>query len=166
MFPVHTNMFKIMVDGVEHSCYSGACGCVTVGSAADAQVRLPSAAAEHLKIYPLDSSYGGGFKVTLHARDGMTLHTKEWTGQKKTVQGTTDPPGWLVGTDINFWGGKNYSPVFIRGHEPPGWVLVYGGDSMTVRDHTIQVINYCGTCGRQGKPYDQLWQCTCAKRAT
>ena len=134
-------MFIIKVDGVEHSRYSGACGCVTVGSAADAQVRLPSAAAEHLKIYPLDGSFGGCFKVTVHARDGMTQHTKEWWGKPKTVQWTTDIP-------------------------KSGWVLVYGGDSMTVRDHTIQVINYCGTCGRQGKPYDQLWQCTCAKRAT
>ena len=160
MFPVHTNMFKIMVDGVEHSCYSGACGCVTVGSAADAQVRLPSAAAEHLKIYPMHGSYGGCFKVTLHARDGMTQHTKHWTGKKQTVKWTTDPPGWLV-PDCD-----TENIITVHGLERPGWVLVYGGDSMTVRDHTIQVINYCGTCGRQGKPYDQLWQCTCAKRAT
>ena len=157
-------MFKIMVDGIEHSRHSPTCAVVTVGSAADAQVRLHSAAAEHLKIYPLHGSYGGCFKVTLHAPDGMTHETSNF--RRQTVQWTTDPPGCLVGTNINCWGGKDYSPVFIKGHEPPGWVLVYGGDSMTVSGHVIQVINYCGTCGRKGTPHDELWACTCAERAT
>ena len=156
-------MFKILVDGRTHGSYTNATVCVTVGSAADADVRLASAAAEHLKIYPLHDSYGGCFKVTVHARDGMTQHTKEWWGARKTVQWTTDPPGWLVGTDINAFGLPGRNPVFIHGQERPGWVLVYGGDSMTIRGHEIQLINWCGTCGRHDK---DLCQCTCAKRAT
>jgi len=159
-------MFKILVDGVEHGSYTNDTVCVTVGSAADAHVRLPSAAAEHIKIYPLHDSYGGGFKVTVHARDGMTQHTKTWYGQKQTVQWTTDPPNWLVpkDKDINhFTGLESNKLMFIHGHEKPGWVLVHGGDSMTIRDRKIQVINWCGTCKR----HDQdLWQCTCAARAT
>ena len=129
-------MFKIIVDNIERGCYSDNCGAVTVGSAADAQVRLPSAAAEHLKIYPLDASFGGCFKVTLHARDGMTHHTKHWTGKRQTVKWTTDPPGWLVpDCDIE-------NIITVHGLERPGWVLLYEGDSMTVRDHVIQVIRY------------------------
>ena len=139
-------MFKIMVDGKEHTRYDDACVRVNVGSAADAQVRLPSAAPEHLKIYPLHDSYGGCFKVTVHAPEGMTHHTKHWTGRKQTVQWTPD----LVGTDINRWGGFGNKNVFLHGHERPGWVLVHGGDFMTIKAHTIQVINYCGTCGKQG----------------
>ena len=134
-------MFKIMVDGKEHSRYADTCGCVNVGSAADAQVRLQSAAEEHLKIYPMHGSYGGCFKVTVHAADGMTQHTKEWWGARKTVQWTTDPLGWLVGTDIDTFGLPGRNPVFIHGQERPGWVLVHGGDSMTVKGHEIQVIN-------------------------
>ena len=140
-------MFKIMVDGIEHSRHSPTCKVVTVGSAADAQVRLPSAAAEHLKIYPLDDSFGGCFKVTLHARDGMTQHTKHWTGRRQTVEWTPDPPNWLVGTDINLLVREDKKTVFIHGHERPGWVLVFGGDVMTIRGRNIQVINYRGTSG-------------------
>ena len=159
-------MFKIMVDGIEHSRHSPTCAVVTVGSAADAQVRLHSAAAEHLKIYPLHDSYGGCFKVTVHAREGMTHKFRTIAGERQTVQWTTDHGDWLVGTDINRGGGMGDKKVFLHGHERPGWVLVHGGDSMTVMGHEIQVINYCGTCGRKGMPYDQLWQCTCAERAT
>ncbi len=165
-------MFKILVDGVEHSSYTNKTVCVTVGSAADANVRLPLAAAEHIKIYPLHDSYGGCFKVTVHARDGMTQETKELRKTKdgratmtKTVQWKPDPPNWLQATSLNIFGNetKSAGAVFIHGHEKPGWVLVYGGDSMTIRDREIQVINWCGTCKRQGK---DLWQCTCAARAT
>ena len=154
-------MFKILVDGRTHGSYNKATVCVTVGSAADADVKLPSAAAEHIKIYPLDGSYGGCFEVTVHAPDGMTQHTKHWTGRKQTIQWTADPPNWLVPTDI----GVVKNSMFIKGPKP-GCVLVHGGDKMTIRGHEIQVINYCGTCGRKGTPHDELWTCTCAERAT
>ena len=155
-------MFEILLDGRTHGCYTQATACVTVGSAADADVKLPSAAAEHIKIYPLDGGYGGCFKVTVHAPDGMTHHTKHWTGREQTIEWTPsrDPPYWLDGTTR---GNDNF---FLKGPGPPGWVLVYGGDSMTVSGHVIQVINYCGTCGRKGTPHDELWACTCAERAT
>ena len=149
---MHLDMFKILVDGRMHGSYTNATVCVTVGSAA-----------EHIKIYPLKDSYGGCFKVTVHAADGMTQHTSTWMGRKQTVKWTTDPSGWLVSTDINFLGREDNNPVFIHGHERPGWVLVHGGDSMTVKGHEIQVINWCGTCRRHDK---DLWQCTCAERAT
>ena len=156
---MHLAMFKILVDGRTHGSYTNATVCVTVGSAADADVRLASAAAEHITIYPLKDGLRGCFKVTVHARDGMTHHTKHWTGRRQTVQWTTDPPYWLVGTDI----GQGNDPFFLKGPGPPGWVLLHGGDSMTVKGHEIKVINWCGTCGRHDK---DLWQCTCAERAT
>ncbi len=155
-------MFKILVDGVEHGSYTSRTVCLTVGSAANADVRLEAAAAEHIKIYPLHGSYGGCFKVTVHARAGMTQHTTTWKGERQTVQWTTDPPNWLVAKDINFLGLEGKKTVRIHG-ERPGYVLVHGGDSMTVGDHEIQVLNWCGTCGREDK---DLWKCTCAARAT
>ena len=53
-FPIESNMFKITVDGVEHSRYDDEWVWINVGSAAGAEVRLPWAAGEHLKIYPMD----------------------------------------------------------------------------------------------------------------
>jgi hypothetical protein len=58
-------MFKILVDGVERGRYTDTCGCVNVGSAADAQVRLPWAAAQSLKIYPMHAGDYGDFRVTI-----------------------------------------------------------------------------------------------------
>ena len=113
-----------------------ACVRVNVGSAADAQVRLPWAAPEHMKIYPLHGSHGGNFTVSIHDPAGMTHKTTEWWGKPKTVQHYPDPP-WKV--------------------------YMYGRDSMTIRGHVIQVINFCGTCGKEGK---ELWQCTCGTRRT
>jgi hypothetical protein len=127
-------MFKILVNGVEHGRYTDTCGCVTVGSAENADVYLPSAATEHIKIYPLHGSYGGCFKVTVHARDGMTHHTKEWGGVWKTVQWTPDPPYWLKAT-------SRMNLVTFHGDKPPGWVLVHGGDEMIIGKHKIEVIN-------------------------
>jgi hypothetical protein len=152
-------MFKILVDGRTHGSYTDDTVCVTVGSAADADVKLPSADAEHIKIYPLHGSYGGCFKVTVHAPDGMTQHTKHWTGRRQTIRWTPNPPYWLTGVCAT------ENSLFLHG-EKPGWVLVYGGDTLTIKDRNIQVINYCGTCGRRGMPHDQLWECTCAGRAT
>ena len=48
-----------MSSGKEHSRYDDACVRVNVGSAADAQVCLPWAAKEHLKIYPMHAGYYG-----------------------------------------------------------------------------------------------------------
>ena len=120
-------MFKIMVDGIEHSRYSDACVRVNVGSAADAQVRLPWAAEEHLKICPMHTGDYGDFRVTIHDPEGMTHKTTEWWGKRKTVQWYPDPR----------------------------WVRVRGGESMTIRGHVIQVISWCGRCGKMH--YD----CTC-----
>ena len=133
---MHLDMFKILVDGNFHSCYAPVVVRVNVGSAANAQVCLPWAAEEHLKIYPMRGSHGGNFTVSIHDPAGMTLKTTEWWGKPKTEQHYPDPP-WKV--------------------------YVNGGDSMTIRGHVIQVINFCGTCGLQGK---QLWKCTCAEHAT
>ncbi len=132
-------MFKILVDGIEHSRYAQTFrGCITVGSAADAQVRLPWAAPLSLQIRPLTDGDGGDFAVTVHDPEGMTHNTAEWWGKRITVQHYPDPL----------------------------WVRVRGGDSnesMIIRGHVIQVITWCATCGRQPK---QLWQCTCADRRT
>jgi len=158
-------MFKILVDGVEHvehGSYTDDTVCITVGSAADAVVKLSSAAAEHIKIYPLHDSLGGCFKVTVHAHDGMTQHTKHWTGRHQTIQWTPDPvyPYWLAGACAT-----DNILTLITGGDMHG-VLMYGGDTLTIRDRKIQVINYCGTCLRRGMPHDELWECECADRAT
>ena len=147
-------MFKILVDGRTHGSYNKDTVCVTVGSAAGADVCLPSAAAEHIKIYPLKDSFGGCYKATVHALDGMTQHTKHWTGRSQTIHWTLDPPYWLAGACAT------ENSVYLHG-EKPGWVLVYGGDTLTIRGRNIKVINYCGTCGKEDK---NLWQCTCAER--
>ena len=58
-------MFKIMVDEEEHSRYDEKEWVwIDVGSAADAEVRLPWADAQHLSIYPC--SYGH-FLVAIHS---------------------------------------------------------------------------------------------------
>ena len=149
-------MFKIMVDGKEHTRYDDACVRVNVGSAAAAQVRLPSAAPEHLKIYPLDGSHKDCFKVTVHAPEGMTHKFRTIAGERQTVQWTPDHGNWLV-ADLDWCPVRGGQTVCIHG-ERPGWVMVHPGDSMIVMGHEIQVINYCGTCGKQG---DSYWECTC-----
>ena len=154
-------MFMIMVDGIENSRHSPTCAAVTVGSAANAQVRLPSAAPEHLKIYPLNGSHGDCFKVTVHAREGMTHKSRTCEGETQTVQWTPDHGNWLV-ADLYWCRVRGGQKVCIHG-ERPGWVMVHGGDSMIVMGHEIQVINYYGTCGKQGNSF---WECTCAERAT
>jgi hypothetical protein len=127
-------MFKIIVDNIEKGVYSDNCGAVTVGSAADADVCLPSAAAEHIKIYPLHGSFGGCFKVTVHARDGMTHYTKK-CGKWHIVQWKPNPPYWLAANC------ETQNLLTIHGREKPGWVLVDSGDSLLIGDHKIQVIN-------------------------
>ena len=99
-------MFMIKVDGVEHSRYSSTCAAVTVGSAADAQVRLPSAAAEHLKIYPM---HYRDFLVSIHDPAGMTHTTTTWFGETKTEQRFPDRT-WKVHV-------RDGDPMVIRGHE-------------------------------------------------
>jgi hypothetical protein len=127
-------MFKILVDGRTHGSYSNDTKCVTVGSAENADVCLPSAAAEHIKIYPLHGSFGGCFKVTVHARDGMTHYTKKF-GEWHIVQWKPNPPYWLAGNC------DTQNILRIHGHEKPGWVLVDGEDSLVVGGREIKVIN-------------------------
>jgi hypothetical protein len=83
-----------LVDGVEDSRYLDTFGCVNVGSAADAQVCLPGAAAQCLKIYPMHGGDGGDFRVTVHDPEDMTHNTAEWWGKRITVQHYPDP--WWV----------------------------------------------------------------------
>ncbi len=159
-------MFKILVNGVEHSRYTDTCGCVNVGSAADAKVCLSWAAPFSLQIRPLTDGSEGDFSVTVHDPAGITHHTSEWWGKKKTVQWKPNPPVWLVGTDINSFDLEGKNPVTFFGDKPPGWFRLRGGDageSMIVRGHVIEVITWCATCGRGPK---QLWSCTCADHST
>jgi hypothetical protein len=115
-------MFKIMIDEKEHSRYTDTCGCVNVGSAAGAQVRLPWAAAQSLKIYPMLGADLGDFRVTVHDPEGATHHTTEWWGRRKAVTVRHDPD--------------------------PRWIRVSGGESLTVRGHVIRLITWCGRCGK------------------
>ena len=66
-------MFKIMVDGIEHSRYDNEQVWIDVGSAEDAEVWLPWAQEQHLKIYPC---WRQNFLVSVHASDGMVYKTK------------------------------------------------------------------------------------------
>ncbi len=119
----------ILVDGVEHSRYTDTCGCVNVGSGGNAQVRLSWAAAECLKIYPMRGGDYGDFRVTVHDPEGMTH----------------EPTGWWVNMKI------------IRLHYYPDleWVRVSDGDSLIVRGHVMQMISWCGRCGKSHQ------ECTC-----
>ncbi len=113
-------MFKILVNGVEHSRYTDTCGCVNVGSGGNAQVCLPWAAAECLKIYPMLGGDYGDFRVTVHDPEGATHHTTERWGRRNAV---TVPHG-----------------------SSRLWIKVCGGESLTVRGHVIQLISWCGRC--------------------
>jgi hypothetical protein len=133
-------MFKILVDGVEDSRYAQTFrGCINVGSAADAQVRLPWAAPLSLEIRPMTGADQGDFAVTVHEPEGITHHTREWFRERKHV-------------DVRY--------------APAEEFRLQGGcskESMTVRGHRIEVITWCATCGREST---ELWECTCADRRT
>jgi len=163
-------MFKILVDGKEHSRYKQTfVGGITVGSAADAKVRLDRGPPLALEIRPLTGGSEGDFAVTVHV--GMTHNTWSSRGVRQYVHYTpTDNKhwmrGWLDWTVTNGFGLPSTKPVTIWGHKPPGWVRLRGGDaqeSMTVCGHKIEVITGCATCGRQSS---QMWECTCADRRT
>jgi hypothetical protein len=115
-------MFKIIVDNIEKGLCSDNCGAVTVGSAADAHVRLPRAAAQSLTIYPMHGGDYGDFRVTVHDPEGATHHTTER------------------------WGRRN--AVTVRHGPSRLWIRVCGGESLTVRGHVIQLISWCGRCDK------------------
>ena len=129
-----TEMFNILVDGRTHSGYDDNKKCVTVGSAENADVCLPSAAAEHIKIYPMDKGFKGCFKVTVHARDGMTQYTK-YFGEWHIKQWKPDLPNWL---EVNC---DTLNLLTNYGRKPPGWVLVHDDDSLVVGGREIKLIN-------------------------
>ena len=127
-------MFKILVDGRTHGSNSYDTKCVTVGSAKNADVKLPSTAAEHIKIYPMDKGFKGCFKVTVHAREGMEQWTKTF-GEWHIKQWKPDPPNWL---DVNC---DTLNLLTIAGDKPPGWVLVHDDDLLVVAGRQIKLVN-------------------------
>jgi hypothetical protein len=156
-------MFKILVDGEFCRSYPQAFrGCITVGSAADAQVRLDRGAPLCLQIRPLTGGSEGDFAVTVHP--GVTHNT--WTGRRRRlfVHYKPNPRGWLEWTATDGYGLESrHEPVTIWGKD---WVRLRGGDaqeSMTVCGHKIEVITGCWTCGRESS---QMWECTCADHRT
>jgi hypothetical protein len=131
-------MFKIMIDEKEHSRYTDTCGCVNVGSAADAEVCLSWAAPLSLEIRRMTGVDEGDFAVTVHEPEGITHHTREWFRERK--------------------------PVDVRYDAGPEEFRLRGGtaeESITVRGHRIEVITWCATCGREST---ELWECTCWHR--
>ena len=102
-------MFKIIVDGVEHSRYDDEWVWINVGSAAGAEVHLPWAAKEHLKIYPM---FGKDFKVSIHDPEGMKHTTTTSFGETKEYNRYPDDnfKGSLVWV-------RDGDPMIIRGHE-------------------------------------------------
>jgi hypothetical protein len=120
-------MFKILVNGVEHGRYTDTCGCVSIGSGGNAQVRLTWAATECLKIYPMLGGDYGDFRVTVHDPEGATHYTTEWWVEWKIVQRDRDSRR----------------------------IRVRGGESLTIRGHVIQLISWCGRCGKSHQ------ECTC-----
>jgi hypothetical protein len=158
-------MFKILVDGIEHSHYKQTfVGGITVGSAADAQVRLDRGAPLALEIRPLTGECEGDFAVTVHV--DMTHNTWSCSGgrfRRLHVHYKPNPPGWLKWTATNCYGLASDYPVTIWGD---GWFRLRGGDaeaSMTVCGHKIEVITGCATCGKEAS---EMWACTCADRRT
>jgi hypothetical protein len=157
-------MFKILVDGLFIKSYPQTFrGCITVGSAADAHVRLDRGAPLSLEIRPLTGGSEGDFAVTVHDRAGMTHNTWTFDGRKQFVHYKPHPQGWLEWTTTNGFGLKSKDPVTIWAKN---WFRLRGGDaqeSMTVCGHKIEVITGCWTCGRMSS---QMWACTCAGRRT
>lgn len=102
-------MFKIIVDGVEHSRYDDEWVWINVGSAEGAEVHLPWAAKEHLKIYPM---HYRDFLVSIHDPAGMTHTTTTWFGETKTEQRYADPTWKNHKVYV-----RDGDPMIIRGHE-------------------------------------------------
>ena len=131
--PLPTKMFKILVDGVEHSRYDAMeWNYITIGSAADATVRLPWASEHALDIHPMSD---GDFLVEIHG-DNSIVVPKIWS--KKRVRRVRDP-NWRDGRK-----------VYVR-----------SGSLIKIMDHTIQAVDIphpfgsgCWTCG-------QTLECTC-----
>jgi hypothetical protein len=135
-----TEMFKILVDGIEHSRYKQTFrGCITVGSGADAQVRLDRGAPLSLEIRPMTGSDKGCFAVTVHEPEGITHHTREWWRERKHVDVRYDPA-----QEFRLRGGDSQ-------------------ESMTVCGYKIEVITGCATCGKEST---EMWDCTCGDRRT
>jgi hypothetical protein len=128
-------MFKILVDGVEHSRYDAKeWNYITVGGATDATVRLPWADQKLIDIHPMSH---GDFLVEIHG-DNSIVVPKIWS--KKRVRRVRDPK--CAG------GGK----VYVR-----------SGSLIKIMDHTIQAVDIpkphpfgsgCWTCGHTE-------ECTC-----
>jgi hypothetical protein len=76
---------------------------INVGSAVDAEVRLPWADAQHLSIYP--SSYN--FLVAVHSQKGMRVRGVFTEEQSLRLP---HPNGWRVWV-------RDGSPMTIMGHE-------------------------------------------------
>jgi hypothetical protein len=128
-------MFKILVDGVEHSRYDAMeWNYITIGSAADATVRLPWASEHALDIYSMS---GRDFTVEIHG-DNSIVVPNIWSG---VMQERVRDPTWTDGRK-----------VYVR-----------SGSLIKIMDHTIQAVDIpkphpfgsgCWTCG-------QTEECTC-----
>ena len=133
-------MFKILVDGVEHSRYDeNEWGYITVGSGADATLRLPWADMKLVDIHPCPTGPRniGDFLVEIHTAHGMLV--RKWLTEELQMR-FRDPKCAAGG----------------RVHVGDGW-------PMTIMGHTIQAIRIhnphpfgsgCWRCG-------QTYECTC-----
>ena len=107
---------KITVDGKEHNSYAYEKGmCITVGSRTGAEVCVPWAAEESVKIYPVprEDSNWGGYEVTVLDPRGMMLLKIDWMRRPKKEHHSADTEK----------------------------VMVYSGDQMVIRGHRIRVIS-------------------------
>ncbi len=133
--PLPTKMFKILVDGVEHSRYDvKEWNYITVGSAADATVRLPWADQKLIDIHP---NSGRDFTVEIHG-DNRIVVPNAWSG---VMQERVRDPTWTDGRRV----------------------CVRSGSLIQIMGHTIQAVDIlkhhpfgsgCWTCG-------QTLECTC-----
>jgi hypothetical protein len=133
-------MFKILVDGVEHSRYDeNEWNYITVGSGQDATVRLPWADGKLVDIHPMPVGPRniGNFFVEIHTAHGMLV--RKWLTEELAMHYRDPKCGF---------GGR---------------VHVRDGLPMTIMEHTIHAIRIhnphpfgsgCFTCG-------QTLQCTC-----
>jgi hypothetical protein len=128
-------MFKILVDGVEHSRYDAMeWNYITIGSAADATVRLPWASEHALDIYSMS---GRDFTVEIHGDNSIVVPKLLGEGLVRRFR----------------------DPKCAAG----GRVYVRSGSLIKIMDHTIQAVDIpkphpfgsgCWTCG-------QTEECTC-----
>ena len=131
-------MFKILVDGVERACYDeNEWRYITVGSGADATLRLPWADEKLVDIHPMED---GGFLVEIHTPHGMLV--RKWLTEEMHMRHRD--PKCAGGGKVHVGDGW---PMKIMGHTIQAITIRVPTKHATGRRCCGQEWKYC-TCGQ------------------